>query len=78
MFDFNFGIVLGKKDTAQYHLFTIKVYFLVYIDANIIVLVYDVTEGEASNNMFSWYEEAKKHSPEDAIKILVGNKVDLL
>jgi GTPase SAR1 family protein len=42
------------------------------------VTVYDVTQDGESNNVCSWYEEAMKHCPENAIKILVGNKTDLL
>jgi GTPase SAR1 family protein len=42
-----------------------------------VVIVYDVTQDGKSNNAFSWYEESAKHCPENAIKIFIGNKIDL-
>lgn len=47
-------------------------------DSDIIVIVYDMTEDANNNNIEQWLEEANLHCPEHTIKILVGNKIDLL
>ena len=47
-------------------------------DANIIVIVYDVTADLEKNKIRYWIEEAEKHAPREAKIILVGNKTDLL
>ena len=47
-------------------------------DANIIIMVYDVTIPESLNHTNHWVNETKDLKREDAIFVLVGNKVDLV
>ena len=37
-----------------------------------------MTDNAKNNNIEQWLEEANLHCPEHTIKILVGNKIDLL
>lgn len=46
-------------------------------DANIIIMVYDVTNSESLTHTNHWVNETKDLKREDAIFVLVGNKVDL-
>lgn len=48
-----------------------------YAYAHAIVLVYDTTEYKSIHNLVRWMEDAKRFSP-DAVRILVGNKYDLI
>lgn len=48
------------------------------LDANIILLVYNVNETEENNKIKYWIDEAEKYCPKGAKIILVGNKIDLL
>jgi ferredoxin len=68
----------GAVALSCYLSFALQKYKVSYLDSDIVVIVYDVTQDGKSNNVCSWYEEAVKHCPEKAIKILVGNKTDLL
>jgi GTPase SAR1 family protein len=49
-----------------------------YLDSDIIVIVYDMTQTAKDNNIDHWLEESNHHCPENTIKILVGNKIDLI
>jgi GTPase SAR1 family protein len=40
-------------------------------------MVYSVADAETCDSMGSWNEITKEHGPEDAIRVLVGNKCDL-
>lgn len=40
--------------------------------------MYDVTNAESFNNVMIWLNEITKHGTENVIKLLVGNKSDLL
>lgn len=46
-------------------------------DANIIIMVYDVTSRESLIHTNHWVNETKDLKREDALFVLVGNKVDL-
>ena len=46
-------------------------------DANIIIVVYDITVKESFTNTSHWVNETKDLKKEDAIFVLVGNKIDL-
>jgi Ras-related protein Rab-1A len=47
-----------------------------YRQANGIMLVYDVTSRDSFDHIMGWLQEAEKHLPEDACKLLVGNKAE--
>ena len=46
-------------------------------DANIIIVVYDISNKESFTHTEYWLNEAKDLKREDALLILVGNKIDL-
>ena len=46
-------------------------------DADIIIVVYDISNKESFTHTEYWFNEAKKWKREDALLILVGNKIDL-
>ena len=46
-------------------------------DANIIIVVYDITNKESFTHTDHWVNETKDLKREDAIFVLVGNKIDL-
>ena len=46
-------------------------------DANIIIVVYDITVKDSFKNTSHWVNETKDLKKEDAIFCLVGNKIDL-
>lgn len=49
-----------------------------YRGAQGIILVYDVTQRETFTNLRNWLDEVRQHSSHDnAIKMLIANKVDL-
>ena len=77
-FVFNSGIVLVNSDTEQYLPCITKVQNLLAIDSDVIIIVYDMTKSGKSNNIGHWMDEANHHCPEQTIKMLVGNKMDLL
>ena len=47
-------------------------------DAHIILLIYDISKYESFKNIEKWYESLNNINKEEAIFVLVGNKVDLL
>jgi GTPase SAR1 family protein len=46
-------------------------------DANCAVMVYDVTKLSSLDNLKIWNEMFEQHQTPDAIKVFVGNKIDL-
>ena len=46
-------------------------------DANIIIIVYDITNKDSFIQTNRWINEATKWKREDAFIVLVGNKLDL-
>jgi small GTP-binding protein len=47
--------------------------------ANVAVMVFDLTDLETLKNLEdSWYPLVSQHAPQDCIRVLVGNKSDLL
>ena len=46
-------------------------------DANIILLIYDITNNESFTNVEKWYNSLSNINKEEAIFILIGNKIDL-
>ena len=51
---------------------------LFYSDANIAILVYDITRKETFDEIKNyWYEQVKENSPKNIQIVLVGNKSDL-
>ena len=47
-------------------------------DAHIILLIYDTTNNESFVNIEKWYESLSNINKEEAIFVLVGNKIDLV
>ena len=41
------------------------------------MLVFDCTGRESFNNIESWMDEIEQYAPEDVMKIIVSNKVDV-
>ena len=48
-----------------------------YIGARGIILVYDITNKISFRNLKKWFRDSKNFAEESAIKLLVGNKLDL-
>jgi len=48
-----------------------------YRDADVAILVYDVTNKESFNNLKNWFIELSEKGPKDVILAVVGNKADL-
>ncbi len=48
-----------------------------YRDANVAVLVYDITNRESFYNLKTWYLELAEKGPKDIMLAIVGNKCDL-
>lgn len=51
--------------------------FSYYRNANIVVLVYDVTSQESFYNLTSWIKDVEAYCPRDTLRILLGNKCDI-
>lgn len=51
---------------------------LLILDSNIIIIVYNVSAPDYDNRVTEWIQEAEKHAPPYALKVLVGNKLDLI
>ena len=49
-----------------------------YKDANVIIFVYDLTSKRSFESIKNWENEIKETINENIIKVLVGNKIDLL
>eukprot|EP00475_Leptophrys_vorax_P032880 TRINITY_DN5124_c0_g1_i2.p1 TRINITY_DN5124_c0_g1~~TRINITY_DN5124_c0_g1_i2.p1 ORF type:complete len:186 (+),score=50.30 TRINITY_DN5124_c0_g1_i2:58-615(+) len=49
-----------------------------YRDASLMVVVFDVTNGQSFSNVPSWIEEITKKTTANIPKMLVGNKCDLV
>uniref|UniRef100_A0A6B2LLT1 Uncharacterized protein n=1 Tax=Arcella intermedia TaxID=1963864 RepID=A0A6B2LLT1_9EUKA len=48
-----------------------------YRGAHGVVLVYDITDRETFANIDRWLEDTNNYAPDDALKMIVGNKCDL-
>lgn len=48
-----------------------------YRDAQVILLIYDITSKDSFNQLKEWYEEVKSKGPKDIVVAIVGNKIDL-
>lgn len=49
-----------------------------YRGADGIIIAYDVTDAESYNHIDTWHTETLKHAKENAIRMLVGTKTDLV
>ena len=49
-----------------------------YKGCNGVIIMYDVTEENSFSNVNNWLAEIDKHCDQNVIKLLVGNKVDLV
>ena len=49
-----------------------------YKGAQGIVIVYDVTDNNSFDHIKNWMDDINKHAKSDVLKILVGNKCDLV
>uniref|UniRef100_A0A6B2LLT0 Uncharacterized protein n=1 Tax=Arcella intermedia TaxID=1963864 RepID=A0A6B2LLT0_9EUKA len=49
-----------------------------YRGAHGVILVYDITDRETFSNIGRWLEDTSNYAPDYALKMLVGNKADLL
>jgi hypothetical protein len=79
VYGFSYGIVPGRNGTELYLLFITKVNpYLIFLDSNIIIIVYNVCAPDSDNRVSEWIHEAEKHAPSHALKVLVGNKLDLI
>jgi Ras-related protein Rab-18 len=48
-----------------------------YRGAQAVIFVYDVSREETFTNLSTWLQEVEQFASEDAVKIVVGNKIDL-
>ncbi len=48
-----------------------------YRGSHAAIFVYDITEYDSFKNIEFWIKDVEKHTNEDLLKILVGNKIDL-
>jgi len=72
----NKNIRLNFYDTAGQEKF--KSLIPMYIrDANVIIIVYDISNEESYNNITNWMNDVKDLKRSDAIFALAGNKSDL-
>ena len=46
-------------------------------DANCAVMVYDIAKKSTLNNLKIWNDMFEEHQMPDAVKVVVGNKIDL-
>ena len=56
----------------------IFVFFKYYRDAAGVIVVYDVTNRETFSRICRWLDEIKKYCDDNIIKVLVGNKADVI
>ncbi|CAK63749.1 unnamed protein product (macronuclear) [Paramecium tetraurelia] len=49
-----------------------------YRKANSIFFIYDITNKQSFERVYQWMNEAKQLAPSDLIKVLIGNKSDLI
>eukprot|EP00743_Colponemidia_sp_Colp-15_P010722 GILK01011843.1.p1 GENE.GILK01011843.1~~GILK01011843.1.p1 ORF type:complete len:137 (-),score=17.18 GILK01011843.1:157-567(-) len=48
-----------------------------YRDAKGMMIVYDVTDEVSFNSIDMWMSRIEQHAPENVVKVLVGNRIDL-
>ncbi|KAN0003790.1 hypothetical protein ACTFIZ_009941 [Dictyostelium cf. discoideum] len=72
-------IKLQILDTAGNQIFRVSNTIKKFGVSNIIIIVYDVTDQNSFNNIPMWLIEVEKFAPNNnAIKIIIGNKCDLI
>lgn len=49
-----------------------------YRGTNVILVIYDVTDRTSFENIKIWLKEIEKNAPDNVIKILIGNKSDIV
>ena len=49
-----------------------------YKDADVALFVYDLTSHRSFEGLKKWYEELENNGPRDIIKVVIGNKEDLV
>ena len=49
-----------------------------YRDIHGAIIVYDITDSESFKNVKHWIQDLGQNAPEKIVKILIGNKVDLV
>jgi small GTP-binding protein len=49
-----------------------------YRDAHGIAIVYDVTKKASFDNVLDWIQEISQKAPENCIKVLIANKIDMI
>lgn len=49
-----------------------------YRDANAAIIVYDITKADSFEGLKRWYEELSQNGPRDLVKLIIGNKEDLV
>lgn len=49
-----------------------------YKDAQVAILVYDITSANSFEVIKNWMVELKNNGPSNLLAIIVGNKVDLI
>lgn len=72
----NFQVKYQIWDTAgqeKYH----SLAHMYYRDAQVAILVYDITNTESFTNLKKWITELNDKGPKDMIYCVVGNKIDL-
>ena len=48
-----------------------------YKNVSGVLLCFDLTDEESYKNINFWLTDLSKHAPENLVKVLIGNKVDL-
>ena len=48
-----------------------------YRGAHGVIFVYDITDKASFDSVSDWLNEAQRHADQSAVKLVVGNKVDL-
>ena len=61
--DTSFGIVLDNRNTEPSHPSIIKVTPFLNLDADIVVIVYDLSQSASDNRLSYWIVEALKNCP---------------
>lgn len=49
-----------------------------YKDVCGVMLCYDLTDVDSFNNLEFWINDLKTHAPANIVKVLIGNKFDVL
>lgn len=66
-------------EVSSYFSYSLQKYiFSLFLDSHVVIIVYNVSSSADDNRVAEWIHEADKHAPAEALKILIGNKVDLI